>query len=225
MKTILEFLQNSLENIGLESKELLKEKLLKSFGNKDISCMSDYPVAIVHDKKDEAQVCSFEFLATKNVQDVRKVDIVALTNDVKSLTFTAKRPHDFWKRLSSVEHIKALVSVLDVSSKHCTDSFIETSVRESKKGQWSVEAELRDAMRANKENRDLGVKPFIILLSKDYVEEETDHLQALLKHYFFDDVVCLTDKEKTVSYYLGFHQHMGEIGMRYFYRFDLKPAL
>lgn len=223
MKPLLQALKVSLLECDKGQKRELVSKFCKIVSDKGIMAIADYPVALVHDKKALEELKSLEQLqAVKDESKVRKVDVMLVSGDASQLTFTAKRPNDFWKRLSSVDVVQAMVSFLCVSAQECSDTFIDESIKKSDKGQWSVETQLRDAMRANKENKDLGRKPFIIIMCKELVNEPVDHTQALLKHYFHDNVEVITSKDKKLNYYIAFNEHMGDIGMRYFYRFDLK---
>jgi len=222
MQLLLDALTASLSQSDAGESSTLIKQILLSLTTQNIHCVSDYPVAIDHDKvhlQENNSLLQLQTIAIEN--KVRKVDLMIVSDDVQTLTFTAKRPQDFWKRLSSVEHIQAMVSFLSVPAHMCQDTFINLSIKQSNKGQWSVETQLRDAMRANKENRDLGKKPFIMIMCKEIVDEPEDHIEQLLKHYFNDNLVSLVSKEKKLHYYLAYNEHMGDIGMRYFYRFNL----
>lgn len=217
MKPIIDTLKKVLSESTAKRKADLQHTLLTNLRNSMLTWVENYPVRLEHDKENSVQNCTLERLQKLN--NVPTIDLVALRQSVENLEFRAKRPHDFWKRLISVDHIEAMVSLLDINPSECRDVFIDKDVSSSPKGQWRVETTLRDTMRANKENRDLGGKPFIVVLSKEVVKEETDHLYALLKHYFKSDVEQVLSKDEKVNYYIGFHEHMGDMGMRYFYRF------
>lgn len=211
MKQILTNLINTVSASNTCNKEALKDYIADHASSAEILYKKDYPVAVVNENRQK----------DNSKQNVRNVDIVALSKDVEKLDFVAKRPQDFWKRLTSVEHILAMVSLQSVVGDKCSDEYIEKSLNESAKHQWSVETELRDAMRANKENRELGAKPFVIILCTDNTvcTEETDHLLLLLKHYFHNNVTTFISEDKKIKYYLAYNEHMSDIGMRYFYRF------
>ena len=217
MKPIIETLKNALQESSVKTKESLQQTLLKSLEKETLIWVENYPVRLEHDKK--SAVKNYRLDELSEFSNVPTIDLIALTQNVESLTFSAKRPNDFWKRLSSVDHIEAMVSLLEIDYKQCSDAFIDQDVKNSDNGQWRVETTLRDTMRANKENRDLGSKPFIVILSKEVDEEDADHLYAMLKHYFNDNVEQVLSKDGKSNYYIGFHKHMGEMGMRYFYRF------
>ncbi len=222
MQNVLTSLEETLSQSHALVKEALLNQLASNLVTVGIKWKVNYPVAIKHDGLHTQQDFDLQALETysgDHLDTVRSIDLVALTKDVSQLTFAAKRPKDFWKRLQSVEHIKAMIAILCTTSDACSDTAIENSLKTSNKGQWELETELRDAMRANKENRDLGVKPFIMVMAKPYVQEPTDHVEKMLQHYFSDHVRVIRSEDSKVNYYLAYHEHMGEIGMRYFYKF------
>lgn len=217
MKSIIDALKKLLKESRDTTKVTLQKRLVENLKSEAVTWVENYPVRLEHDKKSSVE--SYTLAQLQELNNVPTVDLMALTQSIEKLEFSAKRPHDFWKRLSSVDHIKAMVSLLEINPNECEDAFIDKDVSNSAKGQWRVETVLRDTMRANKENRDLGIKPFIVVLSKKVVEEETDHLYAMLKHYFKSHVEHVLSQDGKTNYYIGFHEHMGEMGMRYFYRF------
>ncbi len=220
MQVIVDQLKELLQRCDTHQKESLIEQMVSLQTDQPIQFAAYYPTALKHDKKASSTTLSRGDLQSKiPSQEVRTMDLVALSKDEEKLTFIAKRPNDFWKRLFTAEHIEAMIAVESFKSSDCSERFIDNDLKHNANKQWSVETLLRDAMRANKENRDLGAKPFIIVVAKDSVDTDTDHALALLEHYFADDVEVVASKDKKTTYYLGFHEQMGKIGMRYFYRF------
>ena len=211
MQKILNNLVKTVASSNTCNEEMLKDYIVKHATSAGTIYKKEYPVALVNEKRKKGI----------GKQDVRNVDIVVLDSDTQNLDYVAKREQDFWKRLVSVDHIKAMISLQSVSENECTDAFIEESLAKSQKRQWSVETQLRDAMRANKENRELGAKPFIVLLCTDAVTcKQTDHIQLLLKHYFHDNVLTFLSQNKKIKYYIAYNEQMSDIGMRYFYKFQ-----
>lgn len=210
MQKIVNNLIKTIASSNTCNKEALKEFIVNNASSPELIYKKDYPVALIN-KNREIQ---------RNKATVRNVDIVALNNDTAQLNFVAKREQDFWKRLTSVDHIEAMISLQSVSENECKDDFITQSLKQSDKHQWSVETRLRDAMRANKENKELGVKPFIVLLcTKNTTCKRTDHIQLLLKHYFHENIFTFLSQNEKIKYYIAYNEHMSDIGMRYFYRF------
>jgi len=208
MHNIIKELFGALQKSNISDKEELKKYLHSELSAKERIYSCDYPVAVVND-------------ARKDTFDgARNVDLVVLREEQKDLIFEAKRERDFWKRLLSVAHIEAMITIKSVNFLDCRDDFIEHSMQKNKNNQWSVETALRDAMRANKENRELGVKPFIVILTKEFDgETSTDHLALLLKHYFGENFQEFQSEDKKINYYLAYNEQMQDIGMRYFYKF------
>ncbi|QOP43550.1 hypothetical protein FJR45_06125 [Sulfurimonas sediminis] len=211
MQKILKNLADTAAASNTCNKEILKDYIVKHAGSTEIIYKKDYPVALINEKRKKETGKS----------DVRYIDIVTLNNDTENLKYAAKREQDFWKRLLSVEHIEAMISLQRVPKDECTDVFIEQSLQKSKTRQWSIETQLRDAMRANKENRELGAKPFIVLLCTAAVTcKQTDHIELLLKHYFHENVLTFLSQDKKIKYYLAYSEQMSDIRMRYFYKFN-----
>jgi len=212
MQKILKNLIDTTTSSNTCNKEMIKEYIATHATSTEIIYKKDYPVALVNEKKGNI-----------DKQNIKNIDLVALKSDMKDLEYATKREQDFWKRLVNVDHIEAMITLQSVSKNECTDKFIEQSLANSQKRQWSVETQLRDAMRANKENKELGVKPFIVLLCTDAVIcKQTDHIQLLLKHYFRDNVLTFLSQDKKFKYYIAYNAHMSDIGMRYFYKFNTK---
>lgn len=210
MQKIVNNLIKTVASSNTCNKEALKEYIVNNAGSAEIIYKKDYPVAFINENRK----------VHSDRATVRNVDIIALNNDTSQLNFVAKREQDFWKRLTSVDHIEAMISLQSVPENECRDEFITQSLKQSDKHQWSVETQLRDAMRANKENKELGVKPFIVLLCTEYTTcKQTDHLQLLLKHYFNENVFTFLSQNEKIKYYIAYNEHMSDIGMRYFYRF------
>jgi hypothetical protein len=219
MKIVVDQLKKQLQNSCETTYDCLIKELTPLIAS-DITWVSHYPTALVHDKKALSQIEDLKALQKQlPSQEIRTMDLVALSSQPSTLTFSAKRPHDFWKRLLTADHIEALVALLCVPSSACSDDFIAEDLKSSDKKQWSVETQLRDAMRANKENRDLGAKPLIIIMCKERIEEREDHLKLMLEHYFGNDLEVIVSKDGKSNYYLAYHDQMGKIGMRYFYKF------
>jgi Fe2+ transport system protein B len=211
MKQLLDKLIQTIKSSNLCNIQTLKDYIVKNASSAELIFKKDYTVAMANEKR----------VTDEKKQTIRNVDIVALDKDVHELDFVAKREQDFWKRLQSVSHIKAMISLQTVQPQEVQDSFIEESLKTSQKHQWSVETQLRDAMRANKENRELGVKPFIVLLCiPTQKSSDTDHLKLLLQHYFDDNVTAFSSEDNSITYYLAYNEHMSDIGMRYFYKFQ-----
>jgi hypothetical protein len=218
MNQIINNIMSVLECCSKYDKESLQQFLLLKLQSKGSHWIENYPVRVEHDKVDKQQLFTFSSLQALN--NVPKIDLVFASKHIDHLTFTAKRSNDFWKRISSVDHIEAMLSILSIDKSECGDDYIEDDLNASSNGQWRVETLLRDTMRANKENRDLGTKPFIVILAKEKVSQEKDHLYELLKHYFSTNVEVVTSTTEKINYYIAYHEHMGEMGMRYFYRFQ-----
>ncbi|UCN01491.1 hypothetical protein LCX93_06120 [Sulfurimonas sp. SWIR-19] len=211
MQKILKNLADTAAASNTCNKEILKDYIVKHAGSTEIIYKKDYPVALINENRK----------SDSNKATIRNVDIVALNSDTKNLNYAAKREQDFWKRLVSVDHIETMISLQSVPANECTDAFIEQSLQKNKTRQWSIETQLRDAMRANKENRELGAKPFIVLLCTAAVTcKQTDHIQLLLKHYFHENVLTFLSQNKKIKYYLAYNEQMSDIGMRYFYKFN-----
>lgn len=199
----------------------IKKSLHVLFTQTPYGCEKDYPVAVVHETsriKEEGALHYFKknyllneeglsyeeyprddltnisLYAPKYIQNVGFM--LATTKDVPHPTFFNKFKHDYWKKITSVEGLEA---VMDISALSSTTSDCE------------AEATLRAIIRKRKEVHQLKKIAFVWIVE---INGENTHIDTVMKHYFENDVMVIKNGKKT--YYLGWSTPLQSINMRYF---------
>lgn len=199
----------------------IKKSLHVLFAQTPYGCEKDYPVAVVHEtsriKEEDAlhyfkknyllneeglsyeeyprdDLTNISLHAPKYIQNVGFM--LTTTKDVPHPTFFNKFKHDYWKKITSVEGLKA---VMDISALSSTTSDCE------------AEATLRAIIRKRKEVHQLKKIAFVWIVE---ITGENTHIDTVMKHYFEKDVMVIKNGKKT--YYLGWSTPLQSINMRYF---------
>lgn len=138
-----------------------------------------------------------ESLADGRPQYLKSVSIMCLNEEpANPLRFSVKRPHDYWKKIQDVKHIKAMIEI-----SHCDD----------KSDLCSAEFALREIIRKRKEVHALKDLGFIWMA---VCPTKTTELSALFNHYFKDKhAIVKTDMH---TYQLGWSDTLRGISMRDF---------
>jgi hypothetical protein len=242
MKEIIKELTVALEKCCIVDKNCTADNLIAYLEESHFSWIADLPISVVHQKEklkvsganDYLQAAHFfneagfsqteyDLAALQSHCRVAKsafqtVDLAVVEHGAEMcrLLFESKRPNDFWKRLKSVDAVKAMAGIECVDAAECIDAAIERELEESENGQWQIESRLRDAMRSKKENTDLRNKPFVWIVVKEQGEREAvDHIAMMLQHYFGANLVlghCNAD------YYIGYMDELNAVSLREFYK-------
>ncbi|MGB5964900.1 MAG: hypothetical protein WBF77_05835 [Sulfurimonadaceae bacterium] len=241
MKEIIKELSRALQKVTVNENSLVVDALMEQLNESNFSWVKDLPISIVHKKeklKDPTSVeyllandffddtgCSgnhYELSQLKSMHNASKssfqtIDLAVLTKGSKMdrLEFQNKRPNDFWKRLQNIETIEAMIGLQHIDSSRCRDGVIDRELEESSNGQWSIESDLRDAMRSKKENSGLRAKPFIWVVTKQPDKNPVDHIEMMLRHYFGENVVHGRGKMES---YIGYMDELDAISLREFYK-------
>jgi len=179
---------------------------------------SDFPVAVVHHRSrmDEMTRKVFEDeemfetggytpecyvpstlreVSTKAPKGVKKVSFLAMGKEDETYCYRPKREGDKWKKIVDNGTFRATVELSYYSDEHPI---------------CQIEAQLRDLMRSSKEIPSLKAVGFvwIAIVPKDY------EINRLLEHYFPNEWMKI--EEETHTAYIGWHEKLGEINMRYF---------
>ena len=184
-------------------------------------CEKDYPVAVVHEavriKEDEAlsyfkknylldeedatpteyfgeQLKKISLNTPKYIQNVGYM--LTTTKDVPEVTFSNKFKHDYWKKITSV---KGLEAVIDISALTPTATECE------------AEDTLRAIIRKRKEVHQLKKIAFVWIVE---VIGENSNVSTVMKHYFEEDVMIVKNGKK--RFYVGWSTPLQSINMRYF---------
>ena len=191
------------------------------FTNTPYGCEKQYPVALVHEairiKEEEAlnyfkihhllddegftpkeYLC--DILTDISLQTPKYIQNVGFmlssTKNVPHPTFFNKFKHDYWKKISSVEGLEA---VMDISTLTSSTSACE------------AEESLRSIIRKRKEVHQLKKIAFVWIVE---VMGKNSHIETVMKHYFESDTMVVINEEKT--YYIGWSSPLQNINMRYF---------
>jgi len=199
----------------------IKETLHLLFDDSSYGWEKDYPVALVHEKTRITEPSALTFFTEHNLLNedgftptayddaqieqivthapsyIQRVNyIVAQTKTIPSSLFFNKFKHDYWKKIQSVDGLEAVVDV---------------TVLESHTTECEAEASLRAIIRKRKEVHQLKKLAFVWIVE---IEDESTHIETVLKHYFEEDYTILKNAEKT--YCLGWSNPLQSINMRYF---------
>ncbi|MDX1295131.1 MAG: hypothetical protein R3302_02620 [Sulfurimonadaceae bacterium] len=211
-------------------------------GQSETVLKRSYPISVIHDGRRLKVPSHAELLLEKGMLDsegltpeewtgemlqtyaetgspIQTVDVAVLKPEQQTLSkrFSTKRPKDFWKRLSEVDDLLAMISIAVTTPERITTDSIEAELSESKNGQWGLESDLRDAMRSKKENGVLRPKPFIwIGIVEDAALADCTHVEALARHYFGNSVV--TGSAEEFSFVIGCGESLEAISLREFYK-------
>lgn len=191
------------------------------FTNTPYGCEKQYPVALVHEairiKEEEAlnyfkthQLLDNEGFTPKeylrdiltdiSLQTPKYIQNVGFmlssTKNVPHPTFFNKFKHDYWKKISSIEGLEA---VIDISTLTSTTSACE------------AEESLRSIIRKRKEVHQLKKIAFVWIVE---VMGKNSHIETVMKHYFESDAMVVINEEK--AYYIGWSSPLQNINMRYF---------
>lgn len=227
MKKILDEIITALSSIQLSSIKSTAEMidtLASSLQEKGDYCWEKYyPIAIVHTKeriKEEniqrallqqgilgndgftetkvaRNACSQ--IATIAPQYIQQVGMMVFGSHEKNNTieFTPKRPHDFWKKLSSSEGMEAMVEMEYVGAMDSAQ----------------IEYELREVIRKRKENSALKDVGFIWIAAVT----QGDEAQGVFDHYFHKNYTEVQSPEGKGSYWIGYSHTLRDVSMRTFY--------
>ena len=179
---------------------------------------TNFPVAVVHhkDRMGEETVACFEKeglldtegytrelyayeelneFAAKLPEAFKRVSSLCLAKESDSCRYEPKRSGDKWKKLVDNGTFKATIelSVYDKTAEKC-----------------KVEAELRDLMRSSKEIPSLKAIGFVWVAVLPKIKK----IDEILKHYF--DNCYLRIENESEHVYIGWHEQLGNINMRYF---------
>lgn len=199
----------------------VKKSLHILFTKTPYGCDKDYPVAIVHEAKrikeedalryfkknyllDEEEMtygdyprADLEAISLNAPQYIQNAGfMLATTKNVPEPTFANKFTHDYWKKLTSIEGLEAVIDISALKP--------DTSV-------CDVENELRSIIRKRKEVHQLKKIAFIWIVE---INGENAHVETVMKHYFNEDTLIVNNENKT--YYLGWSTPLKDINMRYF---------
>lgn len=182
---------------------------------------SNYPVAVVHEKdriKEEDILAALssaelfrndqktpthynemmiEFFRDHAPAYLKQVSFMCLESRQPhhSYIFKAKHPHDFWKKVQNPGDFKAAV---------------ELSKYEEIKDICTIETNLRDIMRRNKEVPALKPIGFIWVA----ITPPTLDLRKLMQHYFIEKYKMMIHDHQII--YIGWNDRLADINMRYF---------
>jgi hypothetical protein len=198
-----------------------KKSLHVYFNRTDYGCEKDYPVAIVHEakriKEDDAlqyfkknyllDEDGFSFdeypkddlagISTYTPKYIQNVGfILATTKDVPQPTFSNKFKGDYWKKITSVEGLEAVIDISPLTA--------DTSDCEA-------EEALRAIIRKRKEVHQLKKIAFVWIVE---INGENENIPTVMKHYFEEDAMIVKNGRKT--YYMGWSTPLQSINMRYF---------
>jgi hypothetical protein len=199
----------------------IKKSFHVYFNRTDYGCEKDYPVAIVHEakriKKDDAlkyfktnylldedgysfdeypkdDLVRISTYAPNYIQNVGF--ILATTKDVPQPTFSNKFKGDYWKKITSVEGLEAVIDISPLT--------VDTSDCEA-------EEALRAIIRKRKEVHQLKKIAFVWIVE---INGENENIPTVMKHYFGEDAMVVKNGRKT--YYMGWSTPLQGINMRYF---------
>lgn len=135
------------------------------------------------------------------------------------LPYAPKREGDYWRRLQTADFAEAVIDLDIVPSSETTAAWIEHELQHSDIGQWQVEKALRDAVRSKKENTPLRQKPYIwMTVVEGAPSENVSNVEAMLRHYFGQDVLCQNTQDKSGSFCMGFSHKLDAISLRTFFK-------
>ncbi|HHH19577.1 MAG TPA: hypothetical protein ENK86_03550 [Campylobacterales bacterium] len=180
----------------------------------------NYPVAIVHEKhriKEENIIGALESAELFLPDDVTPTHYNEMMIDFfrnnaphylkqlswmclekqrhSSYTFYEKRPHDYWKKVQNPGDFQAAV---------------EYSIYTQPQDICSIESDLRDILRRNKEVPSLKEIPFIWIAKTPSSED----IRRLLEHYFLDKYQMILHGEQVI--YIGWNTKLQDVNMRHF---------
>ncbi|GEM_PF-827590 len=178
----------------------------------------DFPVAVVHHRtrmdemtrevfEDEGLIetggytpecyrsSTLREIAKSAPKGVKLVSFLALGQEDERYCYRPKREGDKWKKVVDNGVFRATV---------------ELSYYPDEYPICEIEAQLRDLMRSSKEIPSLKAVGFVwvAIVPKGY------EIDKLLEHYFPDEWMKI--EEETHTAYIGWHEKLGEINMRYF---------
>jgi len=242
MKEIIRELTDALSQLHTEAGQHLATAVTEQLKENGFAWAAAYPISIVRScsniksatdaerLKDEgffdshglsAEAYSLSVLKAIQVaaeSSFQIIDLAVLDKEpaVEVLHFENRRPNDYWRRLTNVGHIRAMVGLQYAEGGDCSNDAIESALQTSRNGQWPVESKLRDEMRSKKENALLRNKPFIWIVLQDVLgRDEADHVGLMLKHYFGDNVV---QGEGHKRFYIGYMDELDAVSLREFYK-------
>ena len=199
----------------------VKKSLHILFTKTPYGCEKDYPVAVVHEairiKESEAlnyfkeryllddedstpteyfgdQLTNISLHTPKYIQNVGFM--LTTTKEVPEATFFNKFKHDYWKKITSVEGLEAVIDI---------------SALTSNTSECEAEDTLRAIIRKRKEVHQLKKIAFVWIVE---INGENNHIETVMKHYFGSDTMIVKNDEKT--FYVGWSTPLQSINMRYF---------
>ena len=122
--------------------------------------------------------------------------MLTTTKELPHPTFFNKFKHDYWKKITSIEGLEA---VIDISALTAEASDCE------------AEEALRAIIRKRKEVHQLKKIPFVWIVE---IVGENKNVSTVMKHYFEEDVMIVKKSRKT--FYVGWSTPLQSINMRYF---------
>lgn len=199
----------------------VKKSLHILFTKTPYGCEKNYPVAVVHEanriKENEAlnyfknnyllddeastpteyfgnQLTNISLNAPKYIQNVGFM--LSTTKEIPVPTFSNKFEHDFWKKITSVEGLEAVIDISALSP--------DTSTCEA-------EEALRAIIRKRKEVHQLKKIAFVWVVE---INGDNSHIDTIMKHYFESNTLIVKNGGKT--FYVGWSTPLQDINMRYF---------
>ncbi|MDQ7046670.1 MAG: hypothetical protein Q9M39_03280 [Sulfurovum sp.] len=198
-----------------------KKSLHILFTNTPYGCEKDYPVAVVHEasriKESEAldyfkknyllneegytpteyfgnKLANISLNAPKYIQNVGFM--LTTTKEIPVATYSNKFKHDYWKKITSVEGLEA---VMDFSTLSSNSSKCE------------AEDALRAIIRKRKEVHQLKKIAFVWIVE---INAKNPHIDTVMKHYFESNTMKV--ENGAITYYIGWSTPLHSINMRYF---------
>jgi len=244
MKSIIEKLIGGLSTLNCHEKHELEKKLQEQVSTLGLHIISALPISIVNQKekikpaqiqnkidsnllydKNNTAYSKYKFktlepLVHEYPSVFQSIDMAVVYQDgLSELLFERKRLNDYWKRLTNIGAIKAMIKVMYYDNLSCQTSTIDREIKKSSNGQWPLESALRDDMRSKKENPLLRQKPYIVVyISKEKNQDGCHTVKTMLEHYFKDNVMEHTGEN---SYFMAYATTLNEISLRTFYKKDV----
>jgi len=242
MKEIIRELTKALPQLHTEAEQRLAKAVTEQLKESRFAWAAAYPISLVRSCSNIKSAADGEMLKSrgffdshglsdkeyslsslKTMQDVAEssfqtIDLAVLDKEptVEEFYFESKRPNDYWRRLTNVGHIRAMVGLQYAKGGDCRSDAIKSALQTSRNGQWPVESKLRDEMRSKKENALLRNKPFVWIVMQDELgTDEADHVGLMLKHYFGDNVV---QGEGHMRFSIGYMDELDAVSLREFYK-------
>lgn len=216
MKYIIDKINETLLRLSQEYTTLTNEIIAADLSENGIEASANYPIAIIHqqeklDERSQTQLEEFSLFkndghtqTTQELQTLQKLhpivpnvlqtaSIALINNHMQTLHFASKYPKDYWKKITEVSHIDAIVEFTACDEDICI-----------------CEGALREIIRKRKEVNALKAIGFIWIL---HTKESKDY-SLLLSHYFGDNFAMVESEDSTC--YVGWSNTLKEVNMRYF---------